>query len=238
VIFYVLTFLLGEAIYRGKPLRFRTTAVSFIVLILPIVLFGKAAIRLFSDDFVVDAMVGDFVEAPANALRLVVLEFSFPWVNLANFIALTPEPIPFRWFVDIPIGLAYLLPKPLLGIQLPLTINQIYDSVIEAPVPVDLASFGYVSAGVGGVLIVAVCYGLVLRIAEETFPYRASRIWCLMRAAWIFQLGAQVMYGSPYHFLLTAFTLLASTGLLFLVSPRTTTIVADQTRWKGARDTS
>jgi len=222
-IFYVLTFLLGEFIYRGKRLRFGAASVAFVALVLPVILFGKGAIRVFSEDFVLEALVGDFVEAPSSVLRLFVLEFSFPWVNLANLMVLTPEPIAFRWFVDVPLGFAYLLPKLLLGIQLPPTIHQVYDAVIDAPVPVDLASFGYVSAGVGGVMIVAVAYGLVLRIAEETLSDRGSRIWCLVRAAWILQLGEQVMYGSPDHFFPVAFTLLVSTGLLLLVSSRTAT---------------
>jgi hypothetical protein len=106
----------------------------------------------------------------------------------------------------------------------PPSINEIYDKVIDAPVPVDLTSFGYISAGIGGLAIVAAGYGLILRVAEEVFGERRSRLWSLLRAAWILVLGSQVMYGSPYHFFLGAFTLIAGTGLLILASSRSVVV--------------
>jgi oligosaccharide repeat unit polymerase len=228
LITYILTFLLGEFIYRKKRVHIGAAALILFAVVVPVVLFGKSALRLFSDDFSWQDVVGEFLDSPATIVRLFVLEFSLPWVNVSNFLVFAPDQLTFRWFFDIPLAFAYLSPKLLLGIQLPPTINEIYDQYIDAPIPVDLASFGYISAGVAGVVLVAIGYGLVLRYAENAFADRRMRIWCLMRAAWILLLGAQVMYGSPYHFLTGGFTLLVSTALLVLAANRNNPLTASR----------
>lgn len=220
LIFYLLTFVLGELAYRQARIRLIPSLLTFCFFILPVILFGKSSLRLFSDDFSWSEIIDDFVDSPATIVRLFVLEFSFPWVNVANYIALTPEQISFRWFQDVPLGIIYLLPKLLLGIQLPPPINVIYDEVINAPVPTDIVSFGYVSAGLAGVLVMGVVYGLALRFAESVFSDKSSRISCLLRSAWLLLLGSQVMYGSPYHFFLGAFSLIVGTSLLFFAGPK------------------
>jgi hypothetical protein len=217
---FVLTFVLGEVIYRRWRLRIGGLVLLLITFVVPVVLFGKVFLRAFGDEGVLESAFDDFVEAPSDALRLFVFEFSFPWVNVANFLVLSPDPIPFRWFVDIPLGVVSLLPKLLLGLEVPPSITELYDRAIDAPMPVDLTSFGYVSGGIGGLAIVAAGYGLILRIAEDVFGGQRSRLWALLRAAWILVLGSQVMYGSPLHFFVAAFTLIAGTGLLMLASSR------------------
>lgn len=220
LIFYILAFVLGELAYRQKRIRLIPSLLVLSFFILPVILLGKSSLRLFSDDFSWSEIIGDFVDSPATIIRFFVLEFAFPWVNVANYIALTPEQISFRWFQDVPLGLIYLIPKLLLGIQLPPPINVIYDEVINAPVPTDIVSFGYVSAGLAGVMIMGVIYGLALRFAESVFSDRSSRISCLLRAAWLLVLGSQVMYGSPYHFFLGAFSLIVGTSILLLAGPK------------------
>jgi hypothetical protein len=220
LLFYLLTFVLGELAYRQKRIRLIPALLTLILLILPLILFGKSALRAFSDDFNWSEIVGDFFESPETIVRLLVLEFSFPWINVANYIALTPEQISFRWFQDVPLGIMYLLPKQLLDIQLPPPINVIYNEVISAPIPTDIVSFGYVSAGLAGVIVMGVVYGLAIRLAETVFSDKSSRISCLLRAAWLLMLGSQVMYGSPYHFFLGAFSLSLGTSLLFLAGPK------------------
>jgi hypothetical protein len=218
--FFLLTFVLGEMTYRQKRIRTIPALLIFCCLILPVILFGKSALRLFSDDFNWSEIVNDLYESPASIVGMLVLEFSFPWVNIANYIFLTPEQISFRWFQDVPLGFIYLLPKLLLGIQLPPPINVIYDEIIDAPVPTDIVSFGYVSAGLAGVIVMGIVYGLALRYAEKIFSDKSSRISCLLRSAWLLLLGSQVMYGSPYHFFLGAFSLIVGTSLLLLIGPK------------------
>jgi hypothetical protein len=220
LMFYLLTFVLGEMTYRRKRIRLIPAMLVFICIVLPIILFGKSALRVFMDEFDWAEVIEEFVEAPATIVRLLVLEFSFPWVNVANYLSLTPEQISFRWFLDVPLGIVYLLPKLLLGIEPPIPINVIYQEIIGAPVPTDMVSFGYVSAGLAGVLILGVIYGFALRCAETVFSDQSSRIACLIRAAWLLVLGSQVMYGSPYHFFLGTFPLIVGTSLLFLAAKK------------------
>jgi len=109
-----------------------------------------------------------------------------------------------------------LLPKPLLGLTLPPTISMVYEDYINAPIPIDLLSFGYASIGVIGTIIVSLCYGMVLSLADSYFPTHGNRTLVLLRAAWLLYLSQQVMYGNPQHAAVAGFPLIIGTCVIVL----------------------
>ncbi|PWT76530.1 MAG: hypothetical protein C5B60_04045 [Chloroflexi bacterium] len=215
-VFYILTFVLYVSFQRGKlpvPQAF-LAALLFVV----VILFGKEVTNLnvyVSEDLVGNAWE-EFSTEPLSGIRKILLEFSLPFVTLANIIELVPNEMSYRWFADIPLGVAYLLPKPLLGLNLPPTVTMVYDDEMDAPIPIDLLSFGYTSMGVIGTIIVCLVFGLLLCLADLYFPPVGNKTVVLLRAAWLLYLSAQVMYGSPQHALVAGFPLLVGTFAIVL----------------------
>jgi hypothetical protein len=215
-VFYLLTFVLYASFRRGTlPISHVLVAV---VVFMVIILFGKEIINY--NVYVSDDLVGTAWEElstdPFIGIRKLLLEFAFPYISLSNLIQMVPENLAYRCFIDIPLGVAYLLPKPLLGLSLPPTITMIYDEEIDAPIPIDLLSFGYTSLGAIGSVLVCLAFGIALCLADALFPAQEHRLLALLRAAWLLYLSAQVMYGTPHHALVAGFPLLIGTCLIIL----------------------
>jgi len=209
--FYLLVFVIYVS-FRRRRLP-KAYALLGGILFVAIVLFGKEVISLnvYVSDDLIGAVWEELTTDPLSGIRKTLLEFSFPFVTVANVVDLVPNEMSYRWFEDIPLGVAYLLPKPLLGLTLPPTVTMIYDEYMDVPIPIDLLSFGYTSMGALGTILVCLVYGFVLCIADCYFPANGNRTLILLRAAWLLYLSAQVMYGSPHHALVAGFPLLVGT---------------------------
>jgi len=213
-VFYLFSFVLYASFRRGKiPLLHLLGGGSLFVIVM---LFGKELINL--NVYVTDDLIGDAWEEistdPFAGLRKILLEFVFPFVSLANVVQLVPNELGYRWFFDLPLGIAYLLPKPLLGLTLPPTVSMVHEESINAPIPIDLLSFGYTSIGVMGPLLVSMLYGMVLSLADSYFPAQGNRTLVLLRAAWLLYLSQQVMYGNPQHAAVAGFPLIIGTFVI------------------------
>ena len=209
--FYFLVFVIYASFRRRRlPKAYALIGGIFFV---AIVLFGKEVIS--QNVYVSDDLIGSAWEElstdPLSGIRRILLEFSFPFITVANVVDLVPNELRYRWFVDVPLGVAYLLPKPLLGLTLPQTVTMVYDEYLDIPIPIDLLSFGYTSMGVLGTILVCLVYGFVLCVADCYFPAHGNKTLILLRAAWLLYLSAQVMYGNPQHALVAGFPLLVGT---------------------------
>jgi hypothetical protein len=209
--FYLLTFVLYASFLRGRLPVPHVLLAS--VLFALIILFGKEITNLnvYVSDDLLGAALDEVATDPLSGVRKVILEFCFPFVNLANLFEMVPDAMGYRWFEDIPLGIAYLLPKPLLGLTLPPTVIMVYDDYVDVPMPIDLLSFGYVSMGVIGTIVVCLIFGFSLALADHYFPPQGNKTVILFRAAWLLYLAAQIMYGSPQHALVAGFPLLVGT---------------------------
>ena len=98
-----------------------------------------------------------YVLADASyTLNSLFVEYVFPYLDVANVVQDVPSEAPFRWFVDVPLALLYLLPQRLLGFEPPADVSQINTYLFNpesGEIPVDIISFGYFSAGVVGMLL-------------------------------------------------------------------------------------
>src|SRR4029078_4781783 len=161
-VFYLLTFVLYASVRRGRlPLPHVFTATVVFMLV---ILFGKEIINynVYLSDDIIGTAWEDISTDPFVGVRKLLIEFAFPYVSLSYLVQMVPDNISYRWFIDIPLGVAYLLPKPLLGLDLPATITMIYDEQLNVPIPIDLLSFGYTSLGVIGTILVCLVFGVLL----------------------------------------------------------------------------
>lgn len=202
---------------RNNRLDGKTIFLS-ISLFLIVILFGKEIFHYFIHPQSVTDKIEIVLDKPLASVNYILFEFTFPYVTLANTIKVVPTDVAYRWFIDIPVSLVYMLPQRLLELKdLPPTVTMINVDQFDAPIPVDLISFSYFSMGLPGVLIVCFSYGLLLKIFDNFLPTTGNPTIIIFRAAWIMFFAFNVMYGNPHHALVAGFPLIIGTFVLLII---------------------
>jgi hypothetical protein len=194
---FLLTFPLAQVI-RTERIR-PGAAVLAVVAVFGLLLFGK---QVFESTLTSTPLarrwelIGDDL---SGGVRLIVAEFAFPVVTVANATLEVPDVVPFRWFGDFPLAVLYLVPQRLLGIAHPPTVSIINTELFgtTGTVPIDVISLGYFSAGVAGVMALMLVFGMLLVLLERMLPANSDPVECILRAAWILFISLRVMYGDP-----------------------------------------
>jgi len=206
---YLLVFIVHHYLYRRHSyLRLLT---SVLILGGLFIVFGRQLFQLG----VAPSSVADrgrlLLNDPAEGVTLTLLEFSFPYPNLANAVNAVPVEVGYRYFRDVPQALTLLLPKRLLALQMPETVTAINIRQIGEPIPVDLMSFGYYSLGLPGILVTCLVFGLTLGLFDRLLPSGGSPVISVLRVAWLLFLSFRVMYGDPWNTLKSGFALIVCT---------------------------
>jgi hypothetical protein len=189
--------------------------------------FGHGIFDLFRGSERISEEIEFVARSPVEVGARFGLEFSYPVQSLSVSLRdVGAEPYVFRWFNDIPLGLAYLMPKRLLSLELPPTVTMQLGELAQAPVPADLLSFGYWSAGPLGLVVMVILFGWFVARLEAWLPLRSDPAVLVLRAAWIAYIGTRVMYGNPHHTFITALPLGVATIVVLLSSRRTATLDA------------
>jgi hypothetical protein len=188
----------------------RTTAILLGIAILGLFLasvdpiFFRDPIGTFSAEFT--KLRYDLV----NSLLYILAYLGFPHINAAHALTVVPGDIPFRYFVDIPLGLAYMLPN-FSGVEtLPPMILSLHVKLLPW-IPVDLFSFGYYSLGTVGVLISFAAFGALLAMFDGWLTKSTGWLGQALRAAWLFYLPFRLLYADPYATLQSGFGLITGT---------------------------
>jgi hypothetical protein len=189
-----------------------------IALFIVVTLLGKEIFHYFIQPQSVADKIDLVLDKPSTSINYILFEFTFPYVTLANTIKVVPTDVAYRWFVDIPVSLVYMLPQRLLELKdLPPTVTMINVDQFNAPIPVDLISFSYFSMGLPGVVIVCFIYGLMLKAFDNYLPTNSNPTISIFRAAWIMFFAFNVMYGNPHHALVAGFPLIIGTFVLLMI---------------------
>ena len=147
----------------------------------------------------------------------ILAEFGFPHIASAHTLTVVPDPISFRYFIDIPLGLLYMLPN-LTGVEtLPPMVLSLAARLLPW-IPVDLLSLGYFSLGALGVLIIFIAFGAVLALFDGWLSESAGWLGQALRAAWLFYLPFRLFYADPYAALQSGFGLIAGTVLIMAMA--------------------
>jgi hypothetical protein len=216
-ILYVGVFVLVRP-YVGKKIRLAHITAMMVGAVVVIAL-GKPLFNMYVYSEGLQTAVEQTSVAVGETAGSFVMEMSFPYGNLAGALDAVPRRIPFRWFSDIPIGVARMLPKRLLGIQLPATISQVnsnWHGATAGEIPIDLLSFGYFSSGITGVVLTCFLFGWMLRVADHAFGCQPGAA-VPLRVAWIEYLAFRVLYSDPTHWIVTGFGLFIATCLVHWV---------------------
>jgi hypothetical protein len=204
--------------YIGKRMGAIRTA-GLVAIGLAIAILGKQIFNFYIYREGLGAQMDRVWYETADVLSALTLEFSFPYGNLCAFVKHVPSDLPYRWFLDVPVSLISLLPDSLLGLDLPNSASRDYSLWqgfgIGTELPVDLVSFGYLSLGVLGIVIVGYAFGTALRVADETLSWW-SPVVVPLRIAWVQFLATRVMYGDPSHGAVSGFGLVACTALVIV----------------------
>ncbi|MBX5460600.1 MAG: hypothetical protein IRZ28_05860 [Steroidobacteraceae bacterium] len=184
-----------------------------------ITVFGHGMFDLFRGTERIATQFENASQGPAEIGIRVGLEFAYPVESLALTLRdVGTEPYAYRWFSDVPIGLAYLMPKRLFALELPETVSMQLSDLVRGPVPADLITFGYWSAGPMGIVIAAIGFGWLVARFEAWFPACRDPVMLTMRAAWIAYLCSRVMYGNPHHTFITALPLVLASAVIYFIS--------------------
>tara|TARA_Y100000813_G_scaffold193573_2_gene173015 strand:+ start:445 stop:1827 length:1383 start_codon:yes stop_codon:yes gene_type:complete len=150
------------------------------------------------------------VENFAHRIVFVVAEFAFPHIVSAHALTATPDPIALRYFIDIPLGLLYMLPN-FTGVEtLPPMVLSLHAKILPW-IPVDLFSFGYFSLGTLGVLITFAAFGVLLALFDGWLSESVGWFGQALRTAWLFYLPFRLYYADPYAALQSGFGLITGT---------------------------
>lgn len=211
---YCIIFPMVKQIERKKISPFFLFIAVFCLFIF--VLFGK---EIFHFLIVPDSISNKLAQF-SSLMDLFInffIEFTFPFVVLANTIENVPHIIGFRWFCDFPLGILHILPSRLLDLQLSDTVTMVNVAQLNAPIPVDLISFGYYSLGVPGVIIICVLFGRLLRAFEILLPLNVHKIFVIFRCAWMIFFIFVIMYAGPYNVIKSGLGLFVGTAILFFI---------------------
>jgi hypothetical protein len=232
---YIMTFPVAGMMIQGR-LKARIIIFGLIFAAL-VTLFGEQIVHIMINPDAISRKMTLLGSENYSGFSTITSEFAFPLATIANTVChAVPAQIPYRFFVDFPLAIAFLVPKRLFGIDnLPVTANSLNGDQFGGPIPIDLISFGYFSLGVIGVVILLLMFGASLRLADRIFANQNETVIEVFRVAWMFFLGFRVMYGDPVNSLKIGFYLVVGTILLLLTRRRSTThpeiIVPFPTAW-------
>lgn len=196
-------------------MRSKTAAVLIMLCVAVVGVFVANLPHTFSrDPFGIGAaMIQQMGTDLINHILFIIADFGFPHIAAAHTVTVTPDPIPFRYFIDVPLGLAYMLPN-FSGVEtLPPMILSLHVKLLPW-IPVDLFSFGYYSLGTLGVLITFAAFGALLALFDGWLTESTGWLGQALRAAWLFYLPFRLLYADPYAVLQSGFGLITGTAIV------------------------
>jgi hypothetical protein len=216
---YIMIFPVAGMMIKGR-LKVKTMVFGAVLSLL-VVLFGKQVSHILVDPNTLSRKMDLIGSENHSVLASIMGEFAFPLATIANTVCYAvPHQIPYRFFIDFPLAIAYLVPKRLFNVTLPATANSLNGEQFGGPIPIDLISLGYFSAGGIGVVVLLLLFGACLRLADRLFENQNETVLEVFRVAWMFFLGFRIMYGDPVNSLKVGFYLVVGTGLLLFVGRR------------------
>lgn len=142
-------------------------AAAGIILMIPQEFFSNPAMGITS---VVDALVNRLMESTMFVLN----EFAFPYVVSTRTASIVPDVIEYRYFVDFPLTVLYLLPSlsgpdtwPPLTAHLHLEAQAEFANDAIQLMPIDFVSFGLYNLGLLGVVSASLIFGALTRMIEH-----------------------------------------------------------------------
>lgn len=165
------------------------------LLFLGLVLFGNSLLNIEAKEIEIN-------RSDSGVVNNIVREFGFPFVNVATAYDLFPSTFSFRGGIpDVADAFIGLIPSRIIKLQ---TFNSesvsVFNTQMYGPggvMPIDIISFGYISFGLAGVIIVALLFGFLAKLTENLFSYRGNLVACMFFISLMIVFSFRIMYGDP-----------------------------------------
>jgi len=145
-------------------------------------------------------------------------EFAFPFPVAAHTLSLAEDAVGYRYFVDLPLAMLYMLPS-IGGVDVwPEMISHIHNRIVPLQLPYDLVSFGYYSLGFAGVGLVFMAIGAAFAVMDAWLAQGKGWLSRVLLAAWMMFLPFRIMYADPYTSMKTGFGLIVGTVLVVVMA--------------------
>ncbi|MDZ5470444.1 O-antigen polymerase [Bacillus sp. 31A1R] len=213
---YLISFPLGHIVLKNR-INFRFIIVS-IWLFFVMVVLGDHLLSPYSTQSIWEV----FKKALLNlggTVGGIIEEFSSPFVNLANNIEQLSIHYHFRYgFKDFIIGLNGILPSRFLPFEYMKQpnideLNTLYFQSAGS-IPVDLITFGYITFGLAGVIIITLIFGVLIRFIEGLLSNTNNIMMSITYSSWMIFIAFRVMYAEPGLVYNTVFKLVLALFLL------------------------
>ncbi len=216
--FFLVIFIVLLTHTKSRLLHF-FSYISTIAVISTIFLFGK---YLFGATKYIE-----FSSTTQEFLQLLAAELSFPFLSLVNTIAHIEH---YRYFVDFILAPLYVLGPPLWKIfadstlELPLSVAKENTSLILGTtewgeIPVDIITLGYFNAGIIGVVLTGLLFGILIGLMERLFSSHTQGVLGVLRIGWIVLISTVgIIYADPVNVLRDGLYLILPTALVVVTS--------------------
>lgn len=207
IVLFIATFLIVEMQQKNK-IKLRYLLIILITFVL-FTLYGKRLFHFFVlEDFTFENTVED------SWFKDIIIEFSFPFISLANALQ-----FPFfgekpRLFIDFPIAVFNLLP---IGIDLKNVTMLNTESFAAAGIPVDIVTLGFYSFGVAGIILLLFFVGFFIFKFEYLFKDNQSYLSNIIYVRWMMFFALFIAYAGPTNLLKNNLNLFFTTILLLLI---------------------
>lgn len=165
----------------------------------------------------ISVMILALTQDSLRAVLYLFNEFAFPFPVAAHTLLVAPESVGYRYFIDIPLAMLYMLPSIGGADTWPEMISHIHERMVPLMLPYDLISFGYYSFGWGGIVVVFVAMGAALAVMDAWLAPGTGWLGQILRAAWMMYLPFRIMYADPYTSMKTGFGLIVGTVLVVVM---------------------
>lgn len=221
VFIFIITIPLAVMVYKNR-LKVKTLLIS-LILFLFLVAFGDDLLNINNQQT---------IKVDKTAVEIageIIQEFSFPYTNLGNILQVYPHSESFRGGVlDVVSAGMQLIPRRIISFDFLERESasdyntSLYINKITGEIPVDIVTFGYMSFGVAGVLLLAIFFGFFAKVVESMFWYTNSMIASVFYVSWMILFGFRVMYGDPEHFVYSSFRYFVAMVLIaiLVIAPR------------------
>ncbi|MEC2073408.1 O-antigen polymerase [Alkalihalophilus marmarensis] len=220
---FLITFPLAHIIMKNK-ISIKSIVLGTL-LFLSLVLFGDSMMNVHSSSKLNSEYLANTLANIGTTTGSVIEEFSFPFTNIANATLIFPTYYDYRYgFLDFIRGLDNVIPRSLINLSIlaeerPSQFNtRIFNN--SGTMPVDIVTFGYMSFGFAGVMIIGLLFGLLTKMFESLFSFRANLISCIFFSAWMIFFSFRIVYGDPGLAYSAVFDLAVGTILLYFFAKK------------------
>ncbi len=215
---------LGAVLHMGFRNRWAVGIFGGLILV-ALLIIGSSHLLFANAASGIEQTLSSVFSQTGKSIFFILNEFTFPYLVSARTPTIAPDIIAYRYFIDLPLTVLYMLPSlsgadswpPMLSVLHQATLQGFKSQAVQR-MPIDLVSFGYYNLGNVGVGITFVVFGGLLGALEKWLAPGTGLLAQFFRAGWMLYIPFWLMYADPYTTLKAGFGLLVGTFVVFMMT--------------------